>query len=90
MYLPETLEPELPAFERFGVRMVVEAKMRLDHEDTSDIALRALAVGESDDDLLSTVLIGPRPFVGPSSYANKGLTAVEQLRDRMQIAVAGP
>jgi hypothetical protein len=45
VYLPETLKDELPAFERFTVRMIAEARMRLDQEDTPELALRGVALG---------------------------------------------
>ena len=45
VYLPESLAQELPAFLRFGVRMVAEARMRLDQEDVPEVALRGVAVG---------------------------------------------
>jgi hypothetical protein len=47
VYLPEGLKEELPAFERFGVRMAAEVRMRLDQEDAQEMTLLPGVVGRA-------------------------------------------
>lgn len=44
-YLPESLGKELPAFRRFGVRMIAEVRPRLEQSDAHPAALRVVAMG---------------------------------------------
>ena len=47
VYVPESLGQELPAFLKFGVRMVAEARMRVDQYEAQGVALRAVALGRA-------------------------------------------
>jgi hypothetical protein len=44
-YLPQSLARELPMFQRFAARLIVEVRTQLDQYETSPIALRVLAFG---------------------------------------------
>jgi hypothetical protein len=43
-YLPEAIAGELPLFQRFKVRLLAEALLKEDQNESSDVALRALAL----------------------------------------------
>jgi hypothetical protein len=44
-YLPERLAKELPMFQRFRIRAVVEARLQLDQFEAHSSALRMVAFG---------------------------------------------
>jgi hypothetical protein len=45
VYLPESLGQELPAFLRFGARMIAEGRTRVDQYESHPIALKATVLG---------------------------------------------
>jgi hypothetical protein len=45
LYLPEDAAKQLPMFARFRARVLAELRLRLDQDETSDCALRAVAIG---------------------------------------------
>jgi hypothetical protein len=44
LYLPEAAAKELPMFARFRARIIAELRLKLDQDETSDSALRAVAI----------------------------------------------
>lgn len=47
VYLPEALGQELPAFQRFAVRMIGEVRGRVDQYEAQDVAVRGVGVGRA-------------------------------------------
>ncbi len=45
VYLPESLGQELPAFQRFAVRMISEVRGKVDQYETQEVAVRGVGVG---------------------------------------------
>jgi hypothetical protein len=45
LYLPEAAAKQLPMFARFRARLLAELRLQLDQDETSDSALRAVAIG---------------------------------------------
>jgi hypothetical protein len=45
LYLPEAAAKQLPMFARFRARLLAELRLQLDQNETTDCALRAVAIG---------------------------------------------